>query len=62
LIDRAFGPTRPAMPMHDALDCCQSYPGALEFFGQMQTLKNAEQLVRMAHVETRAIVPTNILI
>src|ERR1700722_19470483 len=57
LIDDAFGRTCAAMPMHDALDRCQSYAGALEFFGQMQTLENAKQLVRMAHVETRAVVP-----
>ena len=57
LIDPAFRPDVPAVPVNDALNGRQSDAGTLELFGQMQALKNPEQLVRVAHVEPRAGVP-----
>ena len=44
------------MARHDSRDDGQSYAGAGKLLGTMQALKNAEELVRIAHVETRAIV------
>jgi hypothetical protein len=56
VIDRALRPTCPAVPAHDALNCRQSDPGALEFLRKMQTLENAKQLIYVLHVKARAII------
>ena len=45
MIHRSLGPDLPAMAVDDALNGGQSYSGAFELFRQMQTLKDAEQLV-----------------
>jgi hypothetical protein len=42
LIYRPFGSHRPAMAMNDALNGCQSYPGAFELVSPVQPLKYAE--------------------
>src|ERR1700730_16307858 len=45
------------MAVNDSLNGGQSYSGALKLFSQMQTLKDAEQLVYVLHVKAGAIVP-----
>lgn len=45
-----------AMTMDDAPHICQADAGALEFMGVMQTLKDAKQLVHVAHIKANAIV------
>src|ERR1700753_269609 len=44
------------MAMDDALGGGQPYSGAFKLFGQMQPLKDAEQLIDVLHVKTRAVV------
>src|ERR1700733_8990205 len=44
------------MAMNDALSGGQSYSGTFKLFRQMQTLKDAEQLVDILHVKARAVV------
>src|SRR6201995_2975444 len=44
------------MAVDDALNGSQSYSGAFKLFGKMQTLKDAEQLVCILHVEDCAVV------
>src|SRR6202012_3093210 len=46
----------PAVPMDHALNDRQSDSGSLELIGWMQALEHAEELVDVAHVETRALV------
>ena len=57
LIYRSLGPTRPSMPVDDALNGSQSYASAFKFFRQVETLKHTEQFIYILHVETRAVVP-----
>src|SRR5258708_5068067 len=45
------------MAVDDTLNGGQSYSGALKLFGQMQALKDAEQLVHVLHVKAGAVVP-----
>jgi hypothetical protein len=45
------------MAVDDALNGGQSYSGAFKLFRQMQTLKDAEQLVYVLHVKASAVVP-----
>ena len=54
--DRALSPDLPAMPADDALDGREPDPGPFEFCCRMQTLEDSEELRRMGHVETGAIV------
>ena len=44
------------MAVDDALNGGQSYSGAFKLLGQMQTLKDAEQLVDILHVKAGAVV------
>ena len=57
MIYRSLAPDRPAMPVDNTLNGGQSYSGAFKLFGQMQTLKDAEQLVCVLHVKASAVVP-----
>ena len=57
LTDHSLGPDLAAVPVDDALNGGQSYPGAFEFFGPVQTLKHAEEFVDVLHVEARPVVP-----
>src|SRR5262249_40123262 len=57
LIDRAFRADMPTVPVNDALNGRQTDAGAVELLGPMQALKHPEQLVRVAHVESCAVVP-----
>ena len=57
MIDRSLGPDLATMTVDDSLNGGQSYSGAFELFRQMQTLKDAEQLVYVLHVEAGAVVP-----
>src|ERR1700674_3106825 len=41
----------------DALNGGQSYSGAFKLFRQMETLKDAEQLVYVLHVKASAVIP-----
>src|SRR5258708_20459297 len=45
------------MAVDDALNGGQSYSSAFKLFRQMQTLKDAEQLVCVPHVKASTIVP-----
>src|SRR6202011_2898028 len=56
LIYRSLTPDLPAMAVDDALNGGQSYSGTFKLFRQMQTLKDAEQLVYVLHVKAGAVV------
>ena len=56
MIHRSLAPDLPAMAVDDALNGGQSYSGAFKLFRQMQTLKDAEQLVYVLHVKASAVV------
>src|ERR1700674_6000007 len=45
------------MAVDDALNGGQSYSGAFKLLRQMQTLKDAEQLVDVLHLKASAVVP-----
>src|SRR5208283_4304925 len=45
------------MTVDDTLNGGKTYSGAFKLFSQMQTLKDAEQLVCVLHVKASAIVP-----
>src|SRR6202790_5472925 len=47
----------PTMAADDTLNGGQAYAGAFKLFRQMQTLKDAEQLVYVLHVKASAIDP-----
>src|SRR5712692_4354634 len=49
-------PHAAAMPVDDALDYGETDAGPLVFFGAVEPLKDAEKLVRVAHVKASAIV------
>ena len=51
-----FRPDPTSMTMDDALDECKSHSRSREFFLGVQPLEDAEQFVRVAHVEARAVV------
>ena len=57
MIYRSLAPDLPTMAVDDALNGGQSYSGAFKLFRQMQTLKDAEQLVYVLHVKASAVVP-----
>src|SRR5262249_15010367 len=57
LVDGTFGSYCPAVTVNDALNGCQTYPGALKFISTMQPLKYAEQLVDILHIKSDAVVP-----
>src|ERR1700722_3571918 len=57
LIYRSLAPDLPAMAVDDALNGSQPYSGAFKLFRQIQTLKDAEQLVCVLHVKACAVVP-----
>ena len=44
------------MPMDNALDNGQPHSGTLKFFFSMEPLEHAEQLVRVFHIESHAVV------
>ena len=44
------------MAVDDALNGRESNSGAFKLFGEMQTLKHAEQLVDVLHVEAGAVI------
>src|SRR5690349_7498340 len=56
LIHLPFGPDAPAVARDDAQDGRQANPCALKFFSRMMTLKRAEKLIDIGHIETRALV------
>jgi hypothetical protein len=56
LIRFSVSPGFPPMPMNDALDDCQTHAGSVEFCDTVQTLKYAEELVCVLHVETSAVI------
>src|SRR4030042_585523 len=49
-------PTRQARPPHAPLDDRPSHARALEFPGGVESLEDAEELARVAHVEARPVV------
>src|SRR5437764_7478802 len=51
-----FGPDPAAVAEHDALGDCEPDPGALVFLGAVETLEDAEQTIRILHVEADAVV------
>ena len=55
MVYRSLGPDLAAMAVDDALNGGQSYSGAFKLFRQMQTLKDAEQLVYVLHVKASAV-------
>ena len=57
MIYSSLGPDFPSVPVDDALNDSQSYSRPFKLFAQVQTLKDAEQLVHVLHVKARAIVP-----
>src|SRR5688572_22934071 len=56
LADLAVSPDLAAVAPHDAIHRGEPDPGALELFRRVQSLERSEQLVRIAHVETGAVV------
>src|SRR5215471_12251517 len=54
------GPNAAAMTLDNATDDGQSDTGAFEFLLAMHALKHAKQILRVAHVETGAVVPNEI--
>jgi len=42
------------VPLHDALHDGETDAGSVELLGAMQSLKHAEQLARIRHVESRS--------
>jgi hypothetical protein len=57
MIDRSLGPHLTSVPMDNALNGRQSYTGPFKFFGQMQSLKNAEEFIDISHVKASAVIP-----
>jgi hypothetical protein len=57
LIDASFGSDLAPMAVDDPPNGRESDPGAFELFREMQTLKYAEQLIDILHVEAGAIIP-----
>ena len=56
LVHLTFSPYPPVMAPDNALDDGQSYSGAFEILFPMQPLKHLEQLVRICHIESNAVV------
>src|SRR5262245_56745594 len=56
LVLSSLGPDAPPVSTDDPLDRRQTDAGALELLGRVQALERGEQLVRIAHVEPRAVV------
>ena len=56
LVGFCLDPDATAVLMDDALDVRQPNTGALEVLLAVQTLKNAEQLAHVSHVEADAII------
>src|SRR5687768_8083852 len=56
LVRFGFGPDAAAVPVQDALGDGKSHARAFKFLPRVQALKYSEQLVRVAHVESRSIV------
>src|SRR4029434_3098504 len=52
----AFGPYPPPMPRHDALHDCEADPRTRKLFDAVQALKDAEELVVIAHIESDAVI------
>jgi hypothetical protein len=56
LIGLGLGPDTTAVAMDDPLHNRQANAGSLILFGEMESLKHAEQFVDIAHVKANAIV------
>src|SRR5260221_8372738 len=56
LIGLGLGPDTTAVALDNPLHNREADPGSLIFFGKMESLKHAEQLVGIAHVKANAIV------
>src|SRR4030095_4418769 len=52
----AFGPYPPLMPRYDALHDGKTDASTRKLFDTVQALKNAEELVVIAHVESDAVI------
>src|SRR5258708_6074281 len=52
-----LGPEAPAVPVNNALGSRQADARAFKFFGTMQALKDAKELMGVLHIETSAIIP-----
>src|SRR5471030_1310108 len=59
-IDHAFDPDPAAMALDDFPDRCQSDTGAVIFLDVMQALEWRKQIMRILHIETRAVVANSI--
>src|ERR1700730_7231969 len=58
----AFGPHSSAVSGNDAVDDGKSHAGAGELVDAMQSLEYAEQLSRVVHVETHAVVSDGVVV
>src|SRR5687767_3395697 len=56
LIGLGLGPDTTTVTLDDPLHDCQANAGSLILFGEMESLKHAEQLVDIAHVKANAII------
>src|SRR5579864_5133293 len=56
LVDLCFRPDTSPVTVNDALHNRQTDAGSLEVLNAMQPLKDAEELVDIPHVKTRAVV------
>src|SRR5437588_12484167 len=56
MIDFGFWPDPASVPVHDPLNDGEPNPGSLVVLAPVQSLEDAEQLVRVIHVEARAVV------
>jgi hypothetical protein len=56
LVNFRLGPNPTAMLSYDPVHHCQANASALEFVIGMQTLKHAEELICVAHIEACTII------
>src|ERR1700722_13929673 len=59
-VHAALGPHAPSVTSDDAMHDRQAHTGAAELVGPMQTLKDAEELADILHIESDSIVPDQI--
>ena len=56
LVDCCFDPDSAAMPVNDPLHDGKAHAGAFELFWTVHPLEGAEELARVFHIESRAVV------
>jgi hypothetical protein len=54
--DLSLGPDSSPVPVYDALDGRKPYARPFEFGHRVQSLKRAEEFIRVSHIEARSVV------